>query len=65
MKISKDSLKELAKMQFDTAKLIIAAAVIAPMFKNESFNWVSFLLGVALATLVALGGVYTNERALK
>ena len=52
-------------MQFDTAKLIIAAAVIAPMFKNEPFNWVSFLLGVALATLVALGGVYTNERALK
>ena len=51
--MKKETLKEVGKFGLDLAKIVFAVAILPPLVKSGSINW----LGIIGALLVALGGM--------
>ena len=51
--MKKETLKEVGKFGLDLAKIVFAVAILPPLVKSGSVNW----LGIIGALLAALGGM--------
>ncbi len=56
--MKKETIKEAGKLFLDLSKIIFAIAVLTPLVKNGSFQFITTLPAVALA---GLGLYFTNK----
>ena len=59
--MKKETLKETGKFGLDIAKIIFAVAILQPIIKNESVNWIA-ILG---ALTFAIGGIMLINKGVK
>lgn len=60
IEIKKETIKELGKLLFDTFKIVVAVAIIAPLVKGEDIGIAPFVLAFPL---LIVGAYLTNKGA--
>ncbi len=54
--------REVGKLAFDLAKILLAIGVLSPIFKEEAFSRGTLIVAATLVILLIIGGIRLIEK---
>ncbi|MFQ5639034.1 MAG: hypothetical protein ACE5IR_13705 [bacterium] len=63
--MKRETKRELGKLSFDVAKILLAVGVFAPFFKEEFLHYKSLSISTLIVILLIIIGAYFINRGAK